>query len=292
MASLGYLTKSGLLYEDSDFTQWEANLRTRMCAEGLEDVVWSKFFGPCCSDERRKLAIDLVRMQLCPELRKRVQHMPHVCPSSLRILLRQLSQPFRLLDLPPELRNRIYDYTIPENSTIELAPIRQSISGYQSITAASRQLRAEVLPTFYAQSTLQLNLLWKGSPGTRIRDLEEKERVFDFSKGVKACVKRLGGEHLKHLRKAQVLLSIPKSATHRRRIETMTFTFHPSRGLQIQFSDKPSAVVLSTESQQRLEDQVKKTEEIRSMLGLQGEAILLALTSDEGLWEEGVLNAK
>lgn len=72
--------------------------------------------------------------------------------------------------------------------------------------------------------------------------------------------------------------------------ELVEITFSPSDGLAIEITNEDD-FSLSTESRKLLKKHVKKTEEIRSMLGPQGEAILLALTSDESLWEEGCLQA-
>ena len=46
---------------------------------------------------------------------------------------------------------------------------------------------------------------------------------------------------------------------------------------------------LSSESEKKLKDHIDKIEEMRRLLGLQGEALVLALTCDESLWKYGTL---
>lgn len=73
-------------------------------------------------------------------------------------------QPFRLLDLPAEIRNRIYEHLIwlstqrvtrynGLNGFISLHPL-------PSLTRASKQLRQESLPIFFDYHTLHLYLYW------------------------------------------------------------------------------------------------------------------------------------
>lgn len=294
------LTEGGLLYEGSDFEQWEKDLRRRLRAEDLEHMLGPVPLTREASDEERRLACDILRLHISGGLRARIQSpLPEPRPHPLpRLnLLRRLAKPFCLMDLPPELRVRIYEYAMPNDHTIEIAPMRSLVTGYLPIIAVSRQVRAEALPVLYSQSVLTLKL-HKGSASIKEMPIfEEEERVFDFAKGIKACERHLHREQLRHLRKVKVLFSFPLKNPHRcykRWVQWMTLTFSPSQGLQIPPIVRSQSIVnrdgvLSAESRTKFEDHIKKTEEMRSALGLQGESILLALTSDESLWEEGVM---
>lgn len=294
MARKGDITESGLLYEGSDFNHWEKTLRRRVRAEGLEHVLGPEPLFRDYSEDERTLVCDIIRLQVSTGLRARILWLPQpqLPPCRLLILLRRLGQPFRLLDLPPELRVRIYSFAIPKDHVIEIAPMRKTLTGYQPIIAASRQLRAEVLPVLYSRASLKLLLLTEFSPGIKMQVIEENERGFKLARGIKACVRHLHAGWLKYLRKVDLLFSFHSRTTYRYRTRSpqwMTLSFSPSAGLQIQSIDKRPEVNLSAESKTRFEEHIQKTEEIRSMLGLQGESLLLALTSDESLWEEGIM---
>jgi hypothetical protein len=84
------------------------------------------------------------------------------------------AQPFRLLDLPAELRNRIYEFMVardeitltyrdPSGLIDDQRPIMQGVQNYNrwtdvppmmQICRASRQVHNEVMPLFYAKTTL------------------------------------------------------------------------------------------------------------------------------------------
>ena len=296
MAPLGNLTKSGLLYEGSSFDQWEANLRIRLRAEGLEDVAWPKSFRRRCSEEQLKLAGDIIRLHVSPELRKRVQCAPHLCPTRLLSVLRQLAQPFRLLDLPAELRNRIYSYAIARGTMIEIAPLKKSITGSPSITTASRQLRAETLPILYPRCTLKIDLRSGKTSFSRCQE----EAALDVEKAVRACVKRTSKAHLRHLR--EVYLTVPLVPSQTRAIQswcstsrTLRACFSPTQGLGMKITRSfspgspyrwyPAALTGVSLLENEIHKQVEKTERLRRVLDFQGESTFLALLSEETLWE-------
>ena len=56
-------------------------------------------------------------------------------------------KPFRLLDLPPELRARIFGFAVRRRYTLDLR-----YPGRPSLTKASRQLRQESLPIYFAEN--------------------------------------------------------------------------------------------------------------------------------------------
>ncbi|KAF2169249.1 hypothetical protein M409DRAFT_52515 [Zasmidium cellare ATCC 36951] len=60
--------------------------------------------------------------------------------------------PFRLLNLPPELRERVYAYALDHPSQ-RAADIR-----YSALTRVSRQVRGEALPVFFAESNFIIDV--------------------------------------------------------------------------------------------------------------------------------------
>lgn len=74
MATPASLTEVGLLYEGSDFDQWEATVRIRLRVEGLEDMLLpSDVFHSFSKYLHGRLAFDIIRLQISPQLRKRVE---------------------------------------------------------------------------------------------------------------------------------------------------------------------------------------------------------------------------
>ena len=64
------------------------------------------------------------------------------------------AQPFRLLDLPPELRARIFSFAVAVDGVCDVL-----YRWRPTVTTASRQLRAESMPLFYAENTFTMPLI-------------------------------------------------------------------------------------------------------------------------------------
>lgn len=61
--------------------------------------------------------------------------------------------PFRLLDLPPELRERVFEYMVFRPSPLKLQDLVAPL-----ITAMSKQVRAECMASFFALNTFQMTV--------------------------------------------------------------------------------------------------------------------------------------
>lgn len=70
----------------------------------------------------------------------------------------------RFLDLPAELRNKIYSYAVLINKPIHLAA-----AFAPPITRVSKQLRAEALPVFFAENSFTVEVTSNITTGTHIR---------------------------------------------------------------------------------------------------------------------------
>ena len=112
--------------------------------------------------------------------------------------------PFPLLELPPELRNKIYEFAVVSNRALFLREAHWHYSGcwenaaQPALTRVSCQLRSEVLPIFYGQNilTYMMPFIEPEGPytmGNRARDFVERVKVSGIArhglvKKVQLCI--------------------------------------------------------------------------------------------------------
>lgn len=289
MLEPGDLTKTGLLYEGSDFAEWKHQIVTVLRMHSIEDQVLSHFDRSSEPLEKRRMALELTLARVYHPLRSRI-------PTALYMRLwdlvpwvkKHLVRPFRLLDLPPELRNQIFSYALRPDAEIILAPLKGNVNSFPPMTAVSRQLRNETIPLCYAQCTLRIDLT---APRRHALMGFYKEKDFLATHGVKSCIRQLSTQHLKNLRQVHLSLSLNRERWPHPipRVHTLNFTFSPVQGLRTRGMLGDTHIRLSMTSKKKLDDHIRKTEEMRRLLGLRGEALVLALTSDESLWKSGTL---
>ncbi|KAF2724348.1 hypothetical protein K431DRAFT_291849 [Polychaeton citri CBS 116435] len=87
----------------------------------------------------------------CP--RKRLKLEKPVHHSSHGMTTRSRAKIFRLLDLPPELRNRIYEFLLQDEEEIPLQDVK-----LPSFLKVNRQVFAEATPLFFAINTFTHNV--------------------------------------------------------------------------------------------------------------------------------------
>ncbi|KAK3080483.1 hypothetical protein LTS18_000937 [Coniosporium uncinatum] len=109
------------------------------------------------------------------------------------------SQPFRFLDLPAELRNKIYKLAVTtrEPNSHRTAFLAQH-AHQPAITKASRQIRAESLPLYYSENTIEVDLTdeWEIDDSDDEQDeADEKRSVVWFRRWVAA----FWNSHVKHV---------------------------------------------------------------------------------------------
>ncbi|KAK5675104.1 hypothetical protein LTS10_012178 [Elasticomyces elasticus] len=90
-------------------------------------------------------------------------------PLSLQEFQARLTQTFRLLDLPPELREFIYAYATATAYARELGGVK-----LPTLALVSKQIRAEVLPQFFAQ---ELHVGHVVSNYTQIKFMERRRNL-------------------------------------------------------------------------------------------------------------------
>ncbi|KAK4546928.1 hypothetical protein LTR36_001660 [Oleoguttula mirabilis] len=127
----------------------DTSARAAWCAEGKE-------------------AARLLKRSIRPEILIRI---PHELQNNVHDLVPALSEvaaPFCIMDLPPELRLLIFELALQSEDTITListSTVAEQDGGDKSrvtnpppLTVASRMLRAEALPIYYAVNTFEMEL--------------------------------------------------------------------------------------------------------------------------------------
>jgi len=193
--------------------------------------------------------------------------------------LERLTLWFDFKELPPELRTRIYCELIPRRMRIVAKPRERFITEYPAITRVSRQLRAESLPLLYSRAIFHLDLLVSGQ---KFYSAKSRELRLDISAAARTWTRRMSTNHLRHMRTLQ-LSFIPRLRGNdwARKVH---LEFDPANGLRLRTALLNSRELLAAEPTSALQKHAEDVEDLRKMLGLQGESLSLALTYKPELW--------
>lgn len=100
---------------DATFAEWLSSVRSQLSALGLAHTIHR--VNAATEDESVRAAIPISGLTQ-PRLLLRVPSADLLNAAKLVEHLRLLTRPFRFMDLPPELRNRIYDQILPQTDGI------------------------------------------------------------------------------------------------------------------------------------------------------------------------------
>ncbi|KAK5686326.1 hypothetical protein LTS10_002443 [Elasticomyces elasticus] len=265
MAAPGMLTRSGMLYE-GNWIEWEDRCYTRL--EMLKTGFGKAFRGPADGPRPvvRMRARDPTATSICehvsPALLARVPMHARDTPQELVSRLRALARPFRLNDLPPELRARIFRF--------HFGPVTRYNIGAGSVKDETKQPLSNLLIVSRATRTEALPL-FLGSAEICFQD-----PLFSFHRGgnfiietnIREWIQTSIKENTKYLR------SIKVREYFTIRGWEVVVRLDRKKGLKLGPTPK-----MSPEERGVWKDHVKKIEAIRQTLGLQGEAVVLALTT-------------
>ncbi|KAI5366656.1 hypothetical protein Slin14017_G042960 [Septoria linicola] len=104
------------ILSDADFDAWLSSVRSQLSALGLVHTIGR--VNAATEDESVSAAIHISGLTQ-PRLLLRVPSAELLNAAKLVEHLRLLTRPFRFTDLPPELRNRIYDQILPHTDGIK-----------------------------------------------------------------------------------------------------------------------------------------------------------------------------
>lgn len=267
----GSLTASGLLYE-ANFDEWQKRISAAFVVKGKPELACPAIMlfrsagrpgreGQPIYQDSEEVDRQYIASQISPALLRRMSNaILDLDVGEIYARLKKYCQPFRLFDLPPELRVNIYEDVIEdmkfddETREEKMEPMTvQSSHRLPALLRTSRSMRSEVLPVYFAALTFSLvvigtdhdDLMVQGSMGSN-NGFKIRKIVSDWEKAFlrssKSCIRRF-------------VLHLPfqQDRVHgffedRRFFDTMTvtstveLTFSEEKGLEVKLPTDVSSV--------------------------------------------------
>ncbi|KAK5721623.1 hypothetical protein LTR15_006212 [Elasticomyces elasticus] len=278
MATPGLLTRSGMLYE-GNYTSWAKRMEAILEMHDIEAYTNEKgnlciFNGDLTTAELPKTTT-LITNLISKGILGRISDSRKDDPEALAHSLRALAKPFRLNDLPPELRGRIYSIWFKSARRHTYTFFKsKSISSPKppSMLLVSRATRLEALPLFYRSSEFQLHFTRSQGEkfdGRATYPVAMMRRWAEV--GVKAGVR--------DLRRLCV------RRQYRHPVVVVTLDVNKNKGLAVNFEEKDAVRLFTSEQKESWKKHIEQVEADRQALGLLGKALILAFTSKPELWE-------
>ncbi|KAK5740230.1 hypothetical protein LTR17_004731 [Elasticomyces elasticus] len=261
MAAPGRLTRSGMLYEGNR-VEWEDRIFNQI--EMTKAGSGEEFRLPACNPKQlerlglRDPMADSICKQVSPAMLKRVPERDREHRERLLGRLKALARPFRLNDLPPELRARILQahFGSVTRYVIDGSSVKDKTRQPRwNLLLVSHSIKIEALPLFLGAAEICFHHpAYVASLGDNIT--------------VETAICNWVQIHLKENAKYLRHMSVWSSA-----LGELGVHLDMKTGLGLGLT--PS---LSPQQRKRWVDHVKAIETSRRALGLQGEGVVLALT--------------
>lgn len=149
MDSIGTLTKSGLLYE-GNYVEWFERISASMKQQQFN---W--FYGDPIKDVQGKASVTwcaFYRLHTSAYVWKQMHEKLMITPEALLYGLQQRAVPFKLMELPAELRNIIFEYAVERTQhRVGTHVLQKQVCRLPDITRTNRQLRSETLGLLQTQ---------------------------------------------------------------------------------------------------------------------------------------------
>lgn len=278
---MGELTNSGLLYEGI-FDEWTKKLdyvldlhygyTTKVLKYNLDNVTTPLGATPYRVAKSLETLATVIRTYVHPRLLARVPKKDRSNGQSLFWKLRSRAQPFRFTSLPADVRYMVYELVHKEDRKI-------SPRAWGPIVMVSPDMRAEALPFYIRTNVFECD-------ATLSEMGAEENNVVHYARGLAEGLLRGQAKHLRyfHLELNSEVLNGEDEWEWENDQTELRFTFSNNKGLEV------TCFGLDSASEALVQEHVANVEASRTALGLQGEAIILALISKPGLWVEGTLH--
>jgi hypothetical protein len=304
---------SGLLYEGSSFTEWLKSLRPVLAHHfpGIDiadsEIQRSCFYYilelPLNVDESD--VCDSIWWHVSPHVRCRVSKHSRGTPNRLLNALRATAQPFRFLDLPAEIRLKVYGLALASSTSRktlkvfrreeDLFNVTNDHKFESSLLSINHQIRLETLPIFHRANPFRLRFTAciKRLPDLRAArsrsGLRKRPTPTERVHAINQWASNLMPDSTRLLRRIHVQL--PLLAVCRKHDDDMLrFTLSPVDGKLVLKVEEHAW--LASGSQQLLSDHAATISKLAQSLKLEGEALIMVLTSRPDIWDQLVLAKK
>lgn len=199
-----------------------------------------------------------------PELLRGVPSSERANAALITKRLEAISLGFRFLDLPAELRSKVYGFYLAKHSLVVIRPDHKKTAGYPAITKVSQQIRSEVLPLFYASTIFELFYC------------HQYPNMMRLAQFLASTI----GDGFKHLRCILVRITIDQIECPQTRSlsrwpsQKIRFSIDGDGDMQVQYPEE-----LTQDSKALLEKHAKLVRDMSSATGKDGRALLLALVT-------------
>lgn len=214
----------------------------------------------------------LIRSRLCESIRNRCPshssfaQLKHNNAAAFRKHLKALSKPFRLFDLPMEVRNSIYELALP---------LRQANHWkYPPLLHTSSQIRQEACPLFHAKAEFVFIYLNRGT--SLEEQKQQKKRIMER---LAYWVQNIARDNAKHVLKITISHPLEKD---------MHLRLEEDVGLTVSFSLNMWTHVTGFQTGFDMNRKVKHVQSINKafeITGMKNQSLLLVLTSSTTLWK-------
>ncbi|KAF2164352.1 hypothetical protein M409DRAFT_56628 [Zasmidium cellare ATCC 36951] len=227
--------------------------------------------------------VQTVRRRISPALLARLPEdlwSPERSLGALYKQLQQFCQPFRLFSLPAELRIKIYEEVInqPEIISPNEKPTWTVTSSHRlpALAQTTQQLRQELLPIYFSAVTFTLTIDIDVIDGR----LSYPCTVKDLALGWSCDFIGASARHLRHISLDLTVLETEPGPLIRLHRITLNLFFSKTKGYWVEYPDN-----LSSRSKEALGEHVRFVNTKRKYLGLNGEALLVALVEEYCMWD-------
>jgi hypothetical protein len=280
---------SGLLYE-GNFDEWLLRMRATLAQRFAGDVTIQgprfshlKIVSNSSKWNNELVAIFILWGHTSSYIKLRIPEDQCQHPTILLRALSRVATPFRFMDLPPELRNRVYSMAASSgSSTVSLTPgyARQGsgrANDRRSLLCVDRQVRAEFLPVYYNDRCFEIS--WQRSSSWWCLQqgfgTEVVQSINDWASVLRA-------ESLKLLRQVRVKLRVRPGINVPSR--PLRFSLDRINGkFEVKCSEhewlKPRARSL-------LEEHAIAMSTVAQASNLEGEALIIVLASRPEIWNQ------
>lgn len=319
METKNKLDASGLLYEGSDFEKWQSALQP-ILVQHFPGVSWSSPYWTCLlpPNVSGSDVSNCIRWQVSPYIRARVPEKDRKTPRELLLVLRATARPFRFMELPAEIRLRVYKLELPAKTSPQTLNLLKRVFGVSvtrtfqykhdplvepQLLSINRQIRVEALPMHYRK--LGVNLVFSARVYSKhtLNKLEScilRARSSQSRRYRPTNTERVNAIHrwaltvmpdsMRFLRRISVQLPLLAICSWGGSEDMLHLNIRVSNG-------KPELHVtphtwLKPASQDLLRDHASAISNVAHTLKLEGEALILFLTSRPDIWDRLELAAK